>query len=112
MAAEGYAVLVPNLFYRVAQAPLPFGSHFNFQDPADIARLQPLMASVNSPGAVERDAEALAAFLDRRKEVDASRKMGTQGYCLGGRLAVRTAEALPQTHRRRRFLPWRRPGHR
>ncbi len=96
VAAEGYAVLVPNLFYRVAQAPLPFASHFNFQDPADIARLQPLMASVNTPGAVERDAEALAAFLDRRKEVDASRKMGVQGYCLGGRLAVRTAAALPE----------------
>ncbi len=94
-AAEGYSVLVPNPYYRLTRAPLPFTSHFNFQDPADIAKIQPLMASINSPRAAERDAEAFVAFLDRQKPVDAARKMGTQGYCLGGRLAVRAAAALP-----------------
>jgi len=96
LAAEGYAVLVPNPYYRVARAPLPFASHFNFQDPADVAKLQPLMASINTSGAVERDAEALAAFLGGQKEVDSTRKVGVQGYCLGGRLAVRTAAAVPE----------------
>jgi carboxymethylenebutenolidase len=95
IAAAGYSALVPNPYYRVAEAPLPFVSHFNFQDPADIAKLQPLMASVNPPGAVERDAEACVAFLARQKAVDPARKIGAQGYCLGGRLVVRTAAALP-----------------
>ncbi len=36
MAAEGYAVLVPNPFYRSAKAPV-FGPSFNFQNQADMA---------------------------------------------------------------------------
>src|SRR3981081_4113314 len=51
IAAEGYSVLVPNPFYRVAKAPVfDSASAFSFQNPADTAKLQPLMASVNAPG--------------------------------------------------------------
>src|SRR5262249_46606719 len=47
IAAEGYAVLVPNPFYRVAKAPVVAdASSFSFSDPADRAQLQPLMTSV------------------------------------------------------------------
>jgi carboxymethylenebutenolidase len=95
LAGEGYSVLVPNPFYRVAPAPFSDASSFNFQNPADMARLYPLMASVNAPGHAEQDALAYVAFLDSQKEVDPARKMGTQGYCMGGALVVRTAAALP-----------------
>lgn len=95
LAAEGYSVLVPNPFYRVSKAPFTDASTFNFQNPDDMAKLRPLMSSVNAPGNPEKDAGAYVAFLDAQKEVDRKRKIGTQGYCMGGPLVVRTAAALP-----------------
>jgi carboxymethylenebutenolidase len=96
IAAEGYSVLVPNPFYRLAKAPvIQDPSSFNFQNPADMAKLQPLMGSVNAPGAAEKDAVAFVAFLDAQKEVNKSKKIGTQGYCMGGPLVVKTAAAVP-----------------
>src|SRR5579863_904005 len=95
IAAEGYSVLVPNPFYRVSKAPFTDASGFNFQNQADMAKLRPLMASVNAPGAAEKDAIAYVAFLDAQKEVNKSKKIGTQGYCMGGALVVRTAAAVP-----------------
>jgi len=95
IAAEGYSVLVPNPFYRVAKAPFSDASTFSFQNPADMAKLRPLMASVNAAGNPEKDAAAYVAFLDAQKEVNKAKKIGTQGYCMGGPLVVRTAAALP-----------------
>ncbi len=95
LAAEGYSVLVPNPFYRISKAPFTDASTFSFQNPADRAKLTPLMASVNAPGNPEKDAAAYVAFLDAQKEVNKSRKIGTQGYCMGGPLVVRTAASLP-----------------
>ena len=95
LAADGYSVLVPNPFYRVAKAPFSDASKFNFQNADDMAKLQPLMASVNAPGNPEKDAVAYVGFLDAQKEVNKSKKIGTQGYCMGGPLVVRTAAVLP-----------------
>lgn len=95
LAAEGYSVLVPNPFYRVSKAPFTDASKFNFQNPDDMAKLRPLMGSVNTPGNPEKDAGAYIAFLDAQKEVDKKHKIGTQGYCMGGPLVVRTAAAFP-----------------
>jgi carboxymethylenebutenolidase len=96
IAAQGYSVLVPNPFYRVARAPVfDSASAFNFQNPTDMAKLQPLMASVNAPGVAEKDAVAYIAFLDAQQQVDKAKKIGTQGYCMGGPLVVKTAAAIP-----------------
>ena len=96
IAAEGYSVLVPNPFYRLAKAPVfDDPSKFNFGNPADMAKLTPLMASINAPGAAERDAVAFIAFLDAQRQVDRAKKVGTQGYCMGGPLVVKTAAAVP-----------------
>jgi carboxymethylenebutenolidase len=95
IAADGYCVVVPNPFYRVSKAPFTDGSTFDFKNPDDRAKLVPLMASVNAPGNAEKDAAAYVAFLDAQKEVNKSKKIGTQGYCMGGALVVRTAAALP-----------------
>ena len=96
LAAQGYSVLVPNPFYRVARAPI-FNdlSTFNFQNQADREKLQPLMASINAPDAAERDAVAFVAFLDAQPQTDRTKKVGTQGYCMGGALVMRTAATLP-----------------
>ena len=96
IAAEGYSVLVPNPFYRVAKAPVfTDASSFNFQNQADTAKLQPLMGSINAAGAAEKDAIAYIAFLDAQSQVNKMKKIGTQGYCMGGPLVVRTAAAVP-----------------
>jgi carboxymethylenebutenolidase len=95
IAAEGYSVLVPNPFYRVSKPPFTDASNFSFSNPADRAKLGPLMGSVNAPGNPEKDAVAYVAFLDAQKQVNKSKKIGTQGYCMGGPLVVRTAAVLP-----------------
>jgi carboxymethylenebutenolidase len=96
LAAEGYSVLVPNPFYRIAKAPINLDpSTFNFQDPADMAKLRPLMGSISASGAAEKDAGAFVTFLDAQPQVRKDKKIGTQGYCMGGPLVVRTAAAVP-----------------
>jgi carboxymethylenebutenolidase len=96
LAAEGYSVLVPNPFYRVAKAPVfQDVSSFNFQNPTDRAKLQPLMGSITAAGAAEKDAAAFITFLDAQPQVNKAKKVGTQGYCMGGPLVVRTAAAVP-----------------
>jgi carboxymethylenebutenolidase len=96
IAAEGYSVLVPNPFYRVTKASgTPNAASFNFQNPDDMAKLRPLMASVTAAGAAEKDAVAYVAFLDAQPQVAKAKKIGTQGYCMGGPLVVRTAATIP-----------------
>jgi carboxymethylenebutenolidase len=96
LAEAGYSVLVPNPFYRVAKAPVfENASNFNFNDPEQRGKLTPLMGSINAPGAAEKDAIAFIAWLDTQKEVDRTKKIGTQGYCMGGPLVVKTAAAVP-----------------
>ena len=95
LAAGGYSVLVPNPFYRVSKAPFTTASNFSFQNAADMAKLRPLMASVSAPGNGEKDAVAYVAFLDAQNEVSKEKKIGTQGYCMGGPLVVKTAAVLP-----------------
>jgi carboxymethylenebutenolidase len=93
LASSGYVVLVPNLYYRVKKAPVVEGG-FNFANADDRAKLAPLRASV-TPEGTDRDAVAYLAFLDAQPQTDRKKKVGTQGYCMGGPLAFRTAGAVP-----------------
>jgi len=97
LAAEGYAVLVPNPFYRTGRAPV-FGdiSKFDFSNAADRAKLPPLVGPLNAAGAAERDARAYIAYLDAQAAVNTHKKVGTQGYCMGGPLVMKTAAAEPE----------------
>jgi len=96
LAAEGYAVLVPNPFYRIGKAPMyESAANVDFKDPATMQKLGPLMGSVGADGAAEKDAVAYIAFLDAQPQVDRAKKIGTQGYCMGGPLVFRTAAAVP-----------------
>lgn len=94
IAAEGYSVLVPNPFYRVKPGPAVSDvTSFNFQ--TDMPKIQPLMASINAPGNCEKDAAAFIAWLDQQKQVNTSKKIGTQGYCMGGPLVLKTCATVP-----------------
>ena len=96
LAGSGYSVLVVNPFYRVAKAPIfEDASNFNFSDPPQRAKLTPLMGSITAAGAVEKDAPAFVAWLDSQPQVDKTKKIGTQGYCMGGPLVMRTAASVP-----------------
>jgi len=94
IAGEGYSVLVPNLFYRSARAPV-FDASFDYANPADREKYARTVASFLAPGAAERDAVAYVAFLDGQREVNKNKKIGTHGYCLGGPYIMKTAAALP-----------------
>ena len=97
LAAEGYSVLVPNPFYRVSKAPqFITAANLDFKDHDLLAKLRPLMSSVQSTGNAEKDAVAYVAFLDAQRQVDKTKKIGTQGYCMGGSLVVRTAATVPE----------------
>ena len=96
LAAEGYAVLVPNPFYRVSKAPqFTTAANLDFKNPDTITKIMPLMSSVQAAGAAEKDAIAYVGFLDAQPQVDKTKKIGTQGYCMGGALVVRTAASVP-----------------
>ena len=41
------------------------------------------------------DAKAFIAWLDQQTPVARNKKVGTQGYCMGGPIAFRTAAAVP-----------------
>jgi len=89
-----YSVLVPNPFYRVGKGTFfEDASKVNFA--AERAKITPLMGSIGADGAVEKDAPAFVAWLDAQPQVDKTKKIGTQGYCMGGALVVRTAAAVP-----------------
>jgi len=96
LAAEnGYSVLVVNPFYRVAKGTVyPNAATVDFNAERD--KLTPLMGSINAAGTVEKDAPAFVAWLDSQPQVDKTKKIGVQGYCMGGPFAVWTAAAAPE----------------
>jgi carboxymethylenebutenolidase len=96
IAGDGYSVLVPNPFYRVSKSPqFTTTANLDFNDPDLVAKVRTLMSTIQSAGAAETDAIAYVAFLDAQRPVDKTKKIGTQGYCMGGALVVRTAAAVP-----------------
>jgi carboxymethylenebutenolidase len=95
LASAGYTVLVPNVFYRHGRTPL--GELPEFIDPAADPtiwqRIGPVMASL-TPDRTERDADAYLRFLADSPFV-ADGPVALTGYCMGARLALRTAATHP-----------------
>jgi carboxymethylenebutenolidase len=89
LAAEGYVVLVPNPFYRNAKAPI-FDGSFDFNKPEDRAKVMPMAAALTADANIS-DAKSYVAFLDAQPQTNKKKKMGVQGYCMGGPLTFRTA---------------------
>src|SRR5690349_14116617 len=87
LAESGYSVLVVNPFYRTQKAPTAAKG-----GATPIQEVLPL-AKTLSPTTHMTDAKAFTAWLDQQPSVAKNKKMGTQGYCMGGPMAFRTAAA-------------------
>lgn len=94
LAAQGYVVLVPNPFYRNAKAPVVDGS-FDFSKPEDRAKVMPMAAALTADANIS-DAQSYVRFLDAQPQTDKKKKMGVQGYCMGGPPTFRTAAIAPE----------------
>jgi carboxymethylenebutenolidase len=91
LAESGYSVLVVNPFYRTKHAPT--GASTDFDDPTKRAALFQLAGTLSETTHMT-DAKAFIAWLDQQPSVAKNRKVGTQGYCMGGPMAFRTAAAV------------------
>src|SRR4051812_21086664 len=89
LAESGYSVLVVNPFYRTKKAPTADAGAAT-----PIPSLMPLAQSLNATTHMT-DAKAFIGWLDQQPSVSKTRKIGTQGYCMGGPIAFRTAAAVP-----------------
>jgi carboxymethylenebutenolidase len=88
LAESGYSVLVINPFYRAKKAPT---AEQGAATP--IQGLVPMMRALTTATNMT-DAKAFLGWLDQQASVAKNRKMGSQGYCMGGPLALRTAAAV------------------
>lgn len=90
LAESGYAVLVVNPFYRLHKAPTAEKG-----TATPIADLRPMASSLTEATEMT-DAKAFIEWLDTQRAVAKDKQIGTQGYCMGGPLAFRTAAAMPK----------------
>jgi carboxymethylenebutenolidase len=89
LAESGFSVLVVNPFYRTQKAPTAAKGAAT-----PIPDLMPLARGLNETTQMT-DAKAFIAWLDQQPSVAKNKKVGTQGYCMGGPIAFRTAAAVP-----------------
>ncbi len=92
LAASGYCVLQPNLFFRTGNPPL-FDFPFALGEERTMQRLHELRGPL-TPEAMERDASAYVDYLGGQPAVRAG-AMGVVGYCFSGSMALRAAAARP-----------------
>ena len=91
LAAVGYVVLLPDLFYRYG----PYGPLVPREVFAGDFRaiLGPMVATTGNDKAAE-DTEAFLAYLDTRGDI-AGRRVGAAGFCMGGGMALAAAGTHP-----------------
>jgi carboxymethylenebutenolidase len=93
VAADGYVVLAPNVFYRAGRSPIEVLP--DRADPEASARafrsVLPLIEQLTPP----RIASDGGSYLDYLGRVAAPGSLAVTGYCMGGRLAWRIAAAHP-----------------
>ncbi|UVF19636.1 dienelactone hydrolase family protein [Microvirga terrae] len=90
LAAEGYAVLVPDLFYRFGDYG-PFDARTAFSEEPSRSALRSMIEGT-SQDMTRRDS---AAFIEALTEAGATNRIGTVGYCMGGSRALHAAAAYP-----------------
>ncbi|MBO0881673.1 MAG: dienelactone hydrolase family protein [Mycobacterium sp.] len=92
LAGFGYAVLLPDVYYRLGEwAPIDMQTVFGDQE--ERKRLMSMIASV-TPDVMAVDAGAFFDYLAGRPEVTGDR-FGTTGYCMGGRTSLVVAGRQP-----------------
>ncbi len=93
LAAEGYAVLVVNPYYRDVTGE-QFADFAAFIAEGGFQKVGPWRRKLDAP-AIMRDAQAIVDWLDRQQGVDQAQGIGTQGYCMGGPFTIWSAAAVP-----------------
>ncbi len=88
LAEQGYAVLMPNVFYRYGKPPFADAS-FKWGEPASMKIIGGLFAALTG-AMMEKDAPRYVDALLERPEAAAG-KIGVVGYCFTGAMALRTA---------------------
>jgi carboxymethylenebutenolidase len=88
IAATGYYVVLPNLYYRSAREFVR-----DPDDPASVTRMGELMASIGNR-MVAADTATMLDFVDADDEADATR-VGCVGYCMSGPFSLFVAAAYP-----------------
>ncbi|MFC3572303.1 dienelactone hydrolase family protein [Streptomyces yaanensis] len=96
LAENGYTVLVPNVFYRHGRAPVvELPDFIDLSERPDLFRpIVPLIRAL-TPELAERDADAYLSWLAACPQA-ADGPVGVTGYCMGARLALRTAGTHPE----------------
>jgi carboxymethylenebutenolidase len=93
LAGLGYAVLVPDVYYRDGDwAPFEMATVFN--DEGERKRLFSMISKV-TPDIMAADAGAFFDYLASRPEVS-GKAFGTTGYCMGGRTSLVVAGRVPE----------------
>lgn len=93
LAAAGYLVLLPDLFYRAGPyAPVDLKTLFS--DPDKRAAHGKLFTSTSNAKAAA-DTRAFIACLDSRTDL-LGRKIGVTGYCMGGGMVLTAAATYPE----------------
>ncbi len=94
LTARGYAVVQPNLYWRIG-AFEPFDPASALGDPAERARLMQLVQSVR-PHEAMTDTRALVDRVAAEYASIRTDRFGTVGYCMGGRVAFVSAERIAE----------------
>lgn len=94
LAGDGYAVIVPNPYFRDVPAA-QFADFADFVAQKGFEKVGPWRARVSAE-TVSRDAKSLTAWLDAHDAVDSKRGIGNQGYCMTGGYTIYSAAAVPQ----------------
>ena len=92
LATVGYAVLLPNLYYRAGRDTM-YGPDVLDKGSAENARMRAVRTKMTIPPAMD-DIAAMLAFVDGRDEVKTG-PVGCHGYCMSGPYALAAAARYP-----------------
>jgi carboxymethylenebutenolidase len=92
LSQNGYAVLIPNIFYRTGRAPLR--PSLRTLDADAMKKRMGELSGPLTPQAMERDASTYIDFLESQERTRTGR-MGVVGYCFSGKMAMYAAAARP-----------------
>lgn len=91
MAAEGYAVIVPDPYWRDPGHAM-FADFADFAGNDGFAKVAPWRAKF-TPTTIRDDALAIIAWLDKQDAVDSDRPIGARGHCMTGAWPIQAARA-------------------
>ena len=94
LARAGYSVFLGNPYYRSVEGQ-QFADFDEFREDGGFQKVGPWMQQ-NTPEAIAETYVAVVEWMDGLEQVDTSRGIGTQGYCMTGGWTIRGAAAVPE----------------